>query len=179
MIFLVFNFFVSPAWGEEAKLKDIVLTNTSDYYEVYFTVTNCFTEEMREAIDNGVPTRFTFFVELREVRELWWDRQIVSHKINHEIHYEGLKNVYTVKLSEAEDKILSFEEFKDAKNAMSQIKGVKVVELDQLETGQHYQVRIMAELDKIRLPFYLHYVFFFLSLWDFETPWYIIDFTYQ
>jgi len=37
---------------------------------------------------------------------------------------------------------------------------------------------MMAELDKIRLPLYLHYVFFFLSLWDFETDWYAVDFLF-
>jgi hypothetical protein len=28
------------------------------------------------------------------------------------------------------------------------------------------------------LPFYLHYVLFFLSFWDFETDWYTVDFIY-
>jgi hypothetical protein len=37
---------------------------------------------------------------------------------------------------------------------------------------------MMAQLDKIRLPFYLHYVLFFVSLWDFETDWYAVDFRY-
>lgn len=39
-------------------------------------------------------------------------------------------------------------------------------------------MQAMAELNKIRLPFHLHYVFFFLSLWDFETDWHTIKFTY-
>ena len=37
---------------------------------------------------------------------------------------------------------------------------------------------MMAELNKIQLPLYLHYVFFFLSLWDFETDWHSVDFRY-
>ena len=47
-----------------------------------------------------------------------------------------------------------------------------------LEKGGRYQLRMMAELDKIILPLYLHNVLFFLSLWDFETDWYTIDFRY-
>jgi hypothetical protein len=31
---------------------------------------------------------------------------------------------------------------------------------------------IKAKLDKVRLPLYMEYVFFFVSLWDFETDWY-------
>jgi hypothetical protein len=31
---------------------------------------------------------------------------------------------------------------------------------------------IKAKLDKVRLPLGMEYVFFFVSLWDFETDWY-------
>jgi hypothetical protein len=55
---------------------------------------------------------------------------------------------------------------------------LKVLPLRELAKGGHYQIQMMAELDQIRLPLYLHYVFFFLSLWDFETDWYTIDFRY-
>jgi len=36
----------------------------------------------------------------------------------------------------------------------------------------------MAELDKLELPLYLHYIFFFLYLWDFKTDWHAVDFRY-
>jgi len=39
-------------------------------------------------------------------------------------------------------------------------------------------LRVKAELEKVRLPLYLHYVLFFVSLWDFETDWYTVDFIY-
>ena len=54
----------SPAMAEDARLTDIVVTNTRDHLLLYFTVTDCFTEDMKKAIDNGVNTTFTFFVNL-------------------------------------------------------------------------------------------------------------------
>jgi len=50
--------------------------------------------------------------------------------------------------------------------------------MHQLKKGKRYQLQMMAQLDRIRLPFHLHYVLFFLSLWDFETDWYAVDFRY-
>jgi hypothetical protein len=50
--------------------------------------------------------------------------------------------------------------------------------LGQLEKGQQYQLRTKAEVGKQTLPFYLHYVLFFVSLGDIETDWYTIDFIY-
>ena len=61
---------------------------------------------------------------------------------------------------------------------MSRIEDLKVTRIRKLEKGEKYQLHMMAELDMIRLPLYLHYVFFFLSLWDFETDWHTIEFRY-
>jgi hypothetical protein len=61
---------------------------------------------------------------------------------------------------------------------MVDVDGLKIVPLSRLEKGRQYQVQAKAQLSKLTLPLYLHYVFFFVSLWDFETDWYTIDFIY-
>jgi hypothetical protein len=61
---------------------------------------------------------------------------------------------------------------------MAEIDSLKIVPLWKLEKGGKYQIRAKAELSKLTLPFYLHYILFFVSLWDFETDWYTIDFIY-
>ena len=167
-----------PAMAENAKLTDIVVTNTRDDLLLYFTVTDCFTENMKKAIDNGVVTTFTFFVNLNEVRNWWWDKKIADLKASHEIKYDSLKKVYEVNLSSQDDKVVVAKDFDEAKRLMAEIVGLKVTELRNLHRGSLYQINMMAELYTIKLPFYFHYVFFFLSLWDFETDWYSVDFRY-
>ena len=176
--FLMGLFSSRPAFASDARLTDIVITNTQDYLLAYFSVTDCFTENMKRAIDNGVSTSFTFFVKLYEVRNWWWDKGLADLKVSHEIKYDNLKKVYIVRLSSKDYKVVYVKDFDKAKKLMSEIVGLKVTELRNLQRGNHYQISMMAELDKIRLPFYFHYVFFFLSLWDFETDWYAVDFRY-
>jgi len=176
--FLMGLFSSRPAFASDARLTDIVITNTQDYLLAYFSVTDCFTENMKRAIDNGVSTSFTFFVKLYEVRNWWWDKGLADLKVSHEIKYDNLKKVYIVRLSSKDNKVVYVKDFDKAKKLMSEIVGLKVTELRNLQRGNHYQISMMAELDKIRLPFYFHYVFFFLSLWDFETDWYAVDFRY-
>ena len=106
------------------------------------------------------------------------DNGIADLKVSHEIKYDNLKKVYIVRLSSKDNKMIYVKDFDKAKKLMSEIVGLKVTELRNLQRGNHYQISMMAELDKIRLPFYFHYVFFFLSLWDFETDWYTVDFRY-
>lgn len=177
LFLLISSFFVMPAGAEEARLEDIVITNTRDHLLLYFSVTDCFNEEMVEAIENGIVTTFTFFVKLYERRNLWWDKKIADLEVSHDIQYDNLKKVYMVRLCEKE-KTFSVKDFDKAKKLMSEIVGLKVTELHKLHKGGRYQIRMMAKLDEIRLPFYLHYVLFFLSLWDFETDWYTLDFRY-
>jgi hypothetical protein len=65
--------------------------------------------------------------------------------------------------------------FVAAKRILSEVIGLRVTELEKLYKGRRYKVQIMAKLDKTTLPFRLHNILFFLSLWDFETDWYTLD----
>jgi Domain of unknown function (DUF4390) len=167
-----------PAMAREAYLSDFVVTNTRDHLLVYFTVNNCFTPEMNNAIESGIETTFTFFVQLNEKRDLIWDKKIADLEVNHSIKYDSLKKTYSVKFSEDNNREVTARTFEEAKKLMAEIVALKVLPMHQLKKGKRYQLQMMAQLDKIKLPFYLHYVFFFLSLWDFETDWYAVDFRY-
>jgi hypothetical protein len=167
-----------PVYGTEAYLSDIVVSNTRDYLLVYFTVQNCFTQEMNEAIDSGLNTTFTFYVKLYERRNILWDKKIADIKASHSIKFDSLKGIYEIKFSEENNKVVTVRNFDEAKKLMAQIASLKVMSLSKLKKGSRYELQMMAELDKIQLPLYLHYVLFFLSLWDFKTEWYAVDFRY-
>ena len=166
------------AHAEDADISDVVVTNTKDHLLVYFTVNNCFTPEMNKAIENGITTTFKFFVTLSMNRAFWWDNDVVEMQFSHTIKYDNLKELYEVTLSEAGEKTTTVKSFEKAKKMMADVVALKVVPLHKLFRGRTYQLGMMAQLDKIELPLHLHNVFFFLSLWDFETDWKIIEFRY-
>lgn len=169
---------VSPAHGKKAFISDIVVTNTRDHVLLYFSVNDCFNADMNTAIESGIDTTFTFFVRLYEKRPLLWDRKIADLEVSHGIKYDQLKNSYEVRLSEHNGKAVVVKSFEEAKRLMSEVAALKVTEIQQLQRGGRYQIQMMAELNKIQLPLHLHYVFFFLSLWDFKTDWHSLDFRY-
>jgi len=168
----------SPVLAEKAYISDVVVTNTRDHLLVYFGVRDCFTEEMNRAIESGIETTFTFFTRLYEKRYLLWDKKIINIEIKHSIKYDSLKRIYEVRLSEQDNKVITVKSFDAGKKLMAEVVALKITPLFNLKKGGRYQLQMMAELDKIKLPLYLHYVLFFLSLWDFETDWYTIDFRY-
>lgn len=167
-----------PLQADEATLSDIIVTNTQEDLLVFFDIKGSFTREMEEAILNGIPTTFTIYIKLYRARTLWLDASIADIELEHNIKYDSLKNEFRVTRSEDNHSEFVFKEFDAAKRAMAEIKNIKIVPLRELNKNGHYQLRVKAELEKVRLPLYLHYVLFFVSLWDFETDWYTVDFTY-
>lgn len=168
----------SPAYGKKAYLSDVVVTNTRDHLLLYISVNDCFSAQMNTAIESGMNMTFTFFIKLYERRTLLWDRFVGSTEISHSIKYDQLKNVYEVRLSEQNGKAIVVRSFDEARKLMAEVSALKLVPIQRLRKGGRYQIKMMAELDKIKLPLYLHYVLFFLSLWDFETEWLTVDFRY-
>ena len=166
------------AYGQDAKLKNIIVTNTRDDLLIYLAVDGAFTEKMETAVSSGVPATFSFFVNLYQTRSFWYDREIVDLKITHAIKYDNLKKEYIIHRSWDDNPPKIVKSFTAAKKLMIEIDSLKVVPLSLLEKGKRYQIRTKAQLSKLTLPFYLHYVLIFVSLWDFETDWYTIDFIY-
>ncbi len=178
LLFCLLLSFSSPLQAAEATLSDIIVTNTQEDLLVFFDIKGCFTREMEEAILNGIPTTFTIVIRLYRTRSVWFDASIASITLEHTIKYDSLKNEFRVTRSEEDDTKLVVKDFEAAKKAMAEIRNIRVIPLKELQERGKYQLRVKAELEKVRLPLYLHYVLFFVSLWDFETDWYTVDFIY-
>jgi len=170
-------FLLEPAAvAQDARLTDIIVTRNRDNLLIYLNVEGAFSDKVNEAILSGVSVSFSFFVTLYRARNLWLDKQVADIKVTHRIKYDNLKSTFTVRRSWENGKSLVTESFEEARKLMTEVDSLTVVPLDELEKGRQYQMRAKAELSKLTLPFYLHYVFFFVSFWDFETDWYTIDF---
>ena len=178
LLLLAWLAFQGYAWAEDARLTNIIVTNTRDDLLLYMQVKGAFRESMITAVQSGVPTTFSFYIELYRVRGFWFDEEIASLKYTHTIKYNSLKKEYLVYRSWEGKKPHVVKSFDEARKLMTDLDSLKIVSLSKLEKGLQYQIRAKAELSRLTLPFYLHYVLFFVSLWDFETDWYTIDFIY-
>ena len=167
-----------PSLADKAKLTDIIVTNTRDDLLIYLNVEGAFPDKMKEAVLSGVPTTFTFFIALYQKRSFWLDKKVADLKITNTIKFNRLKNEFTIERSWQKGPPTIVNTFPSAQKLMTAVSNLQVASLKKLNRGQQYQIRTKAELDKLRLPLYLHYALFFVSLWDFETDWYTIDFIY-
>lgn len=160
----------SPLRAENAEIRDLLVTNNASHLLVYARVINCFTQAIETAILAGIPTTFTFLVDLYQVRPRWLDKKLVRLTLRHTIKYDNVKRQFSVSFNGDKEPV-SFKDYESAKRAMTDLNGIPVQLLKGLKKGESYYVQIKAKLDKIRLPLHMEYVFFFVSFWDFETDW--------
>lgn len=163
---------------QNAIIENIKLANTRDDLLTYFDVKQAFTEKTNQAILNGVPTTFSFYATLFQSDGSWFDKKVADIQVKSTLKYNPLKKRIFCSASLEKEDTVSTQSFEEAKLLMTEIDNLKIIPLNQLVKGDKYQLRIKAELDKVTLPLSLHYVFFFVSFWDFETNWYLINFTY-
>lgn len=179
--FLIFISLFSPATAlaeNAAVIENIKLANTRDDLLTYFDVKNAFNETINEAIVKGVPTTFSFYVTLYKTDGSWFDKKVSDIQIKSTLKYNSLKKEYAVSRPWRDEGEVFTQSFEEAKTLMTDIDNLKIIPLERLVKGDKYQLRIKAELDKVTLPLSLHYILFFVSFWDFETNWYLINFTY-
>ena len=177
IIFLALLVFPHTVSADNAMIRDLLPTNNASHLLVYARVTNCFTKEIEAAILAGVPTTFTFILELFQERSGWWDKKLIRTTLRHTIKYDNVKKLFHVS-ADGEKEATAFPDFESAKRAMADLNGVPLVPLKALKKNANYYVRSKVKLDKVRLPLHLEYLFFFVSLWDFETDWYREGFSY-
>ncbi|NOX33165.1 MAG: DUF4390 domain-containing protein [Deltaproteobacteria bacterium] len=169
----------SIAFAENtAVIDNIKLANTRDDLLTYFDVKHAFTKKISQAVLNGIPSTFSFFINLYETDGSWFDKKISAIKIKSTLKYNPLKKEFSVLRPWKNEAPVITQSFKEAKSLMTEIDNLKIIALNKLVKGNKYQLRIKAELEKVTLPLSLHYIFFFVSFWDFETNWYLINFTY-
>ena len=168
----------TAAWAQDARLENIIVTNTRDNLLLYLSAKDAFSPKIVTAIQSGVPATFTYYINLYLVRGLWFDKEIAQIQVTHTMKYDNLKKEYVVSRSWDPNQPVVVKSMDEAQKLMTEVDSLKVVPLSRLERGRQYQIQAKAQLNKMTLPFYLHYVLFFVSFWDIETDWYTIDFIY-
>jgi hypothetical protein len=166
------------AAAAEPRIRDILVTTKGEQVLLYGKVIDGFTQDMDAAIMAGLPVRFTFYADVYQGRSFWFDRRVSGIEVNRTLRYDNLKKIYQVSVENGKEPT-AFPTLAEAKAAMSDLNGFPVASVRLLSKNEKYYLLVKAKLDRVTLPLRLEYVFFFVSLWDLETPWHIYRFIYR
>ena len=164
--------------ANEPNIADIIITTSKTHLLLFCAIKNSYTDEMIEGVRNGLPVTFDFYIELEKVNNNWPDTKIVELTVQHTLKYDPLREEYQVLLPEKGNKTETTSSIDKAMEYMSELNGLKVIERKKLEPDAPYALHVKAKMAEKTLPLNMHYIIPFISLWDFETDWRIIEFRY-
>jgi hypothetical protein len=139
-----------------------------------FRVQKAFDARVLDTLDSGLPVRFTYWVQIMRGRDVLPDQVLSDIRVERTLVKDNLKDRYKVTLS-ASGEEKDFATLAEAAEVMSRVDGLHLVSLDTLAKQPQLTLKIKAQLQKFQLPFRLHFVLAFVSYWDVDTDWYVLE----
>ena len=159
------------ASASQARISHLSIKTTADSLRVNLKVDSDFAPEMKAAVLNGLPIRFTISISLYEVNDLWFDTNVAAKMAVHELRYDVIRKVFKVLHSRSRSQPTTVDDFDTARLLISEIFDLAVIALADLKKGEHYQLMVGTVLSLKRYPLFNLYQ-------EFMTDRYTVNFIY-
>lgn len=131
------------------NIKNAELILQDDGYELNADVDVKFSPEMEQAIGKGFELNFIVEFQLVSPRKYWFDDEIVTITHQVSLSYHALARQYLLMRDDQQE---IFSNLEDAKQALSEIRDIKILQKTDLEKGEVYKAFLMMRLDDKKLP---------------------------
>lgn len=171
---------ISKGSDLDPHIADLRLVQGDEHVLLSARLVAEFNDEMRQAIRGGVPLKFIYKIRMTRRGTLFGERIVRNRELVHELEYDPVKKLYLFK-REGYGREVSEQRTKDEEEAflwLTTIQDWHLYSLRKLDRDSRYRVRVMATLRSVELPSVLGYLFFFTTIFNRETPWVQIDFSY-
>jgi hypothetical protein len=136
--------------AERVQIVSTQLEQAPDGYKLSAVYQFDLNDELRDAVDRGIPLFFTTAVELVQPRWYWFDKVVSSKSRTKRIAYNVLTRQYRVTTSSGQN--YYFESLEDALYAIQQPSSWIIAEKGALKPGVMYQLSLRMYLDLEHLP---------------------------
>ena len=154
---------ISITSASSEKNKGVYQLNADIRYE--------FSDEVLEALNNGVSITILLTIKLERQRAYLWDESILTLLRRYEMRYHALSGQYIVKkmITGEQQSYLSLE---SALRALGRIQQLPLIGQDLLKDLDDVVVRIHSELDTNALPAPLRPVAWLEAGWQLRSGWF-------
>ncbi len=154
----------------------ITIANRGHCLEASFNLINPFPPRIKEALESGVPIKYSFSLELLTPRFLR-DKRIAKRNIEKTLFYDAIKGEFRI-VSSKGTRVLTVGTLEEAEKEAFSIKDFPICTISKLSKGRTYflKIRAVAEKGNAFLPF--EGLIEIFSRWGFATKWHEIKFTY-
>lgn len=150
------------------------LEQTDEGYKLDATYHFDLNEELRGAVDRGVPLFFTTVVEVVQPRWYWFDNVLASRTRTKRLAFNVLTRQYRVTTSSGQN--YYFESIEDALYAIQQPSDWVIADKGTLKSGATYQLSLRMYLDLEHLPKPFQVNAFNNKDWRLSSEWKVMAF---
>lgn len=129
-----------------------------------------FDDEVREALDNGVPITVLVELQLERQRDYMWDDEVASLEQRYSLQYHALSQQYIVRNLNSNAQT-AHRSLVAARNYLGTITDLPVIDTRLLQQGEPYILRLRAGIDINALPSPLRPVAWLSSHWRQQSDW--------
>ena len=147
----------------ETQLVDGVYQLNAD---IYYTLS----DEVLEALENGVIITMQVAIKVERVREYLWNEHIGSQLQRYQLKYHALSGQYLVERLDSIER-QSYLSLASALRAVGTIRDLPVLDHSKIKEGETYQVQVRSELDTNALPAPLRPMAWLSSGWQLQSKW--------
>jgi hypothetical protein len=133
-----------PASADQLRVRPLV---KDGFVLVTFALEQGFTDEVRQVVQSGLRTTFTYTVDLRLKVPVWVDRTVASTVISTTVEYDNLTRRYTISRTldgRIEDSRV-LEDEAQVRQLMTSFDRLPLFDTDVLELNREYYVTVRAE----------------------------------
>lgn len=155
----------APGAKSGIRIQDIVVVEKNGELLVFGSLRGAFSPELLETIHSGVMVRFVFDLALLRARKLFYDAEVSSRRLHHQVQYNALKKTYTF-LVERDAKSLERKMTKSRDEMidwMRELNGVPIASAGSLSPDGRYYVRIRAQSGSLNLVFPFNHLLAFMA----------------
>ena len=129
-------------------------------------------EQVEDALINGVPIQFSVDVEIVRIRSWLWDSKDVEKTFSYLLKYRALAKHYQL-VNLTTQRTTHFKSLRRALNKMGKLRDLPLAKIEDLVRKEHYNVRLRAKLDVEALPLPLQPTAYFSSDWALSSQWFV------
>jgi len=130
------------------------------------------TDEVVNALHNGVPLVIIIEIHVLRNREYIWDVLVATLKQKYQLSYHALTKRYLLKSLNTNVK-RNFSTLGDALLSMGRLRNFPLLDKKLLDEGETYTARLRSLLDVDQLPTPLRLLAFFSPDWHLDSEWYL------
>lgn len=167
---LVLLLWSGSAAAESFVVKDVSITLQDDAYRLNARIDYRLTQEVQEALNNGVPLTLQVELVVEKVWRGFWEPSPLARTLRYQIRYHALTELYrVVDMQTGEEQ--SFVTRDAALYALGEIGDMLLVKRSELTPGEAYQLRLRADLEIESLPLPLQPLAYLGRGWRLTTGW--------